>query len=331
MRGRLRAERGQTSVEYLGVIVVVAVIVAGLVTAAPGVSGLIGSGLRRAVCLIVRSDSCPDAAGKGTQLQAAHEPKQHGSGGPVGFVKARAGDVANAAKATGGFIGDVGVGAYDSVKGTLTLGWELSPTRAAIDPDGFSRDARAFGKATWYGITHPAVLGKALIDWNDLRGGHPGKAVGQWLPDIAIALFTGGLGTAAEGGAEAARDLSRVEKAAASARDLSRVEKAGEAARAAEREASVAEAGLPFHDAELEGRVKQTLDDIEAGVTRYPQDGTVFQNREGLLPKEGPGYYTEYTVENPAYTNRGVERLVVGATGDVYYTPDHYGTFVRIR
>jgi ribonuclease T1 len=99
---------------------------------------------------------------------------------------------------------------------------------------------------------------------------------------------------------------------------------------AAETEAG-AGAGLPFHDAVLEGRVTQTLDDIEAGVTRYPQDGTVFQNREGLLPKEGAGYYTEYTVENPAYTNRGVERLVVGSNGEVYYTPDHYGSFVRIR
>src|SRR5207237_10092997 len=48
-------------------------------------------------------------------------------------------------------------------------------------------------------------------------GGHPGKAVGQWLPDIALAFFTAGVGTAADGGIEAARDLSRVEKAAEAA------------------------------------------------------------------------------------------------------------------
>jgi hypothetical protein len=126
MRSRLRAERGQTSVEYLGVIVVVAVIVAGLLTASPGVSNALGSGLRRAVCLIVGHDSCPDAA--------VPKPKRHGSGGPLGFVKARAGDVADAAKATGGFVGDVGVGAYDRVKGTLPLPLWKRVLKAAAAP-----------------------------------------------------------------------------------------------------------------------------------------------------------------------------------------------------
>lgn len=96
-------------------------------------------------------------------------------------------------------------------------------------------------------------------------------------------------------------------------------------------ETEAAAGGLPFHDAALEARVTSTIDDIEAGVTRYSQDGTVFRNSEGLLPKEGAGYYTEYTVENSAYANRGVERIVVGANGEMYYTPDHYGSFVRIR
>ena len=177
---------------------------------------VVGAGLRRAVCLIARTDACPSAAAKATRL--GPKPKGHHSGGPWRFLAGRAGDIADGATATAGFVGDAGVGAYDSVKGTLTLGWELSPTRATIDPDGFSRDARAFGEATWFGITHPAELGKALIDWKDLTGGHPGKALGQWLPDIALALLTGGLGTAADGGTEAARDLSRVEKAAEAAR-----------------------------------------------------------------------------------------------------------------
>lgn len=55
------------------------------------------------------------------------------------------------------------------------------------------------------------------------------------------------------------------------------------------------------------------------------------RNREGLLPTAGPDYYSEHTVENPAYTNRGVERLVIGANGEVYHTPGHYGSFVKIR
>src|SRR5438552_4059522 len=218
MRSRRRAERGQTSVEYLGVIVVVAVIVAGLVAAGPGLGNVVGAGLRRAVCLISRNGSCPGAPGGATTVGSGHKPKDHGGGGVWGFLKDRAGDVGDAAKATGGFVGDVGVGAYDSVKGTVTLGFELSPARAAFDPEGFIRDGRNFVKGTWFGVTHPAELGKALIDWKDLTDGHPGKAVGQWLPDIALALLTGGLGTAADGSTEAARDLSRVEKAAEAAR-----------------------------------------------------------------------------------------------------------------
>ena len=223
MRSRLRAERGQTSVEYLGMIVVVAVILAGLIATTPGVGDLIGSGLRRAICLIAGSDPCPDPTGKGTRLAPVPKPKSRNDGGVWGFLKSRAGDVADAAKTTGGFVGDVGVGAYDSVKGTLTLGYELSPARAAVDPEGFLRDGRSFAKGTWFGLTHPAELGKALIDWKDLTGGHPGKAVGQWLPDIALALLTGGLGTAADGSTEAARDLSRVEKAADAARAAERI------------------------------------------------------------------------------------------------------------
>lgn len=100
---------------------------------------------------------------------------------------------------------------------------------------------------------------------------------------------------------------------------------------AAETEAGVAEAGLPFHDAALESRVTSTLEDIENGVTRYRQDGTFFQNREGLLPKEGSGYYRKFTVDNPGVSGRGAERIVVGADGATYYTPDHYRSFVRIR
>src|SRR5207247_4366090 len=100
-----RSERGQTSVEYLGVVVVVAVIVAGLVSAAPGVSDAIGSGLRRAVCLIARNDSCPDAGAKATRVAPTTKPKHH-RGGPWRFVTDRAGDIAEGATAPARFVGD---------------------------------------------------------------------------------------------------------------------------------------------------------------------------------------------------------------------------------
>jgi hypothetical protein len=317
MSGRLRGERGQTSVEYLGVIVVVAVILAGLVAATPGVSSLVGTGLRRAVCLIARSDSCPDAAAKTTASRPAAKPKAHGDGGVWGFLKDRAGDVGGAAKTTGGFLGDVGVGAYDSVKNTLVTGFELSPTRAAIDPDGFFRDAREFGEGTWYGITHPKELGKALIDWPDLTGGHPGKAIGQWLPDIALALLTGGLGSAADGSAEAARGLSRAEKAADSARDLSRAEKAAEAARVAGRAANFStRSGEAVFWSGLGGEGERVAAEYasKAGGTTLEQ----LQAARGIkLPKfkfEDPASVKAWTDASRAFAEgaRGEVRVVLG-------------------
>ncbi|MDI3405292.1 ribonuclease [Streptomyces cavernicola] len=72
-----------------------------------------------------------------------------------------------------------------------------------------------------------------------------------------------------------------------------------------------------------------TLDLIEAGGPYpYPQDGTVFQNREGLLPSQDSGYYHEYTVETPGSDDRGARRIVTGeADQEDYYTADHYESF----
>jgi len=66
------------------------------------------------------------------------------------------------------------------------------------------------------------------------------------------------------------------------------------------------------------------------GPFPHEQDGAVFQNREGLLPDEDPGYYHEYTVETRGSDDRGARRLVTGAEREVYYTADHYASFVRV-
>lgn len=70
---------------------------------------------------------------------------------------------------------------------------------------------------------------------------------------------------------------------------------------------------------------------LDAGQpSPYSQDGTTFQNREGLLPDEPLGYYREYTVETPGSADRGARRLVIGASGEIYYTNDHYASFDQI-
>jgi len=58
--------------------------------------------------------------------------------------------------------------------------------------------------------------------------------------------------------------------------------------------------------------------------------GTVFYNRERLLPAKPSGYYREYTVITPGESDRGAQRIVAGAGGELYYTADHYASFVRV-
>lgn len=69
------------------------------------------------------------------------------------------------------------------------------------------------------------------------------------------------------------------------------------------------------------------------GPFPYRQDGTVFQNREGLLPGKPRGYYREYTVPTPGARDRGARRIVTGGNppSDYYYTNDHYRSFRRIE
>jgi ribonuclease T1 len=65
----------------------------------------------------------------------------------------------------------------------------------------------------------------------------------------------------------------------------------------------------------------------QGGPYPYPQDGQVFQNREGILPDCADGYYREYTVKTPGSDDRGARRFVVGNGGEYFYTEDHYETF----
>ena len=71
------------------------------------------------------------------------------------------------------------------------------------------------------------------------------------------------------------------------------------------------------------------------GPFPYEKDGTVFRNRERLLPAEARGFYREYTVKTPGLKHRGARRIVCGGLEptkplNCYYTADHYTSFRRI-
>ncbi|MCW8807210.1 MAG: ribonuclease [Rhodanobacter sp.] len=69
------------------------------------------------------------------------------------------------------------------------------------------------------------------------------------------------------------------------------------------------------------------------GPFSHRQDGMVFGNYEGLLPKQPRGYYHEYTVETPGAGTRGARRIITGGTPPQvwYYTDDHYRSFRRFE
>ena len=90
--------------------------------------------------------------------------------------------------------------------------------------------------------------------------------------------------------------------------------------------ASVAYTGLPPQGQEVMEQIRQ------GGPFRYEKDGTVFGNRERLLPGQRRGYYREYTVPTPGLRHRGARRIVCGgqqprSPDACYYTEDHYSSF----
>ncbi len=90
---------------------------------------------------------------------------------------------------------------------------------------------------------------------------------------------------------------------------------------------------------DLDGRIayqgdidlNPTLDRIQRGEKdSHDNDGAVFSNREGRLPKKNQGYYHEYVVRTPGISHAGPQRIIMGSSGEIYYTPDHYESFLRL-
>jgi ribonuclease T1 len=89
------------------------------------------------------------------------------------------------------------------------------------------------------------------------------------------------------------------------------------------------------HVTELPRHGRETYELIRlGGPFPYDKDGTVFGNRERLLPIEKRGYYREYTVKTPGSSDRGARRIVCGGPPRTphacFFTVDHYASFRQI-
>ena len=92
---------------------------------------------------------------------------------------------------------------------------------------------------------------------------------------------------------------------------------------------TVSLAELPREGRTTYGRI------LQGGPFSSDKDGTVFGNRERILPRQARGYYREYTVRTPGAKNRGAGRRVcVGlqprGPDACFYTVDHYNSFQQI-
>lgn len=101
------------------------------------------------------------------------------------------------------------------------------------------------------------------------------------------------------------------------------------------RDGPSAAAAATVQVAELPRQARETYELIrQGGPFPYDKDGTVFGNRERLLPTEKRGYYREYTVKTPGSRDRGARRIVCGGPPRTphacWYTADHYASFRKI-
>ena len=58
--------------------------------------------------------------------------------------------------------------------------------------------------------------------------------------------------------------------------------------------------------------------------------GSYFGNYEGLLPSKDGRIYTECDIDTLGKTSRGAKRIVFSNDGLIYYTEDHYESFILL-
>jgi RHS repeat-associated protein len=212
----------------------------------------------------------------------------------------------------------VGAGAADTVVGVYTM------VRHPV------RTAEGIAHAVW----HPVETGRAV--WGVIET--TAQAVAQGDPEtIGRVLFEAGVAVASGGVASGVGKIDKLTDAARIA------DKAGDAAKSAARGGGRAttrfidDVTVTSHG-RVVGRgtvdVGPTIEAIESGRLA-PRN--IFQNRPlpgrttPELPVRPPGYYQEFVHPTPGVWGVGPQRIVRGQGGELYYTPDHYQTFIPLN
>lgn len=78
--------------------------------------------------------------------------------------------------------------------------------------------------------------------------------------------------------------------------------------------------------------LKPTLDRIKDGIRNpHRNDGAIFRNFSNHLPRKSRNYYREYVVPTEGVRGPGPQRLIIGEEGEIYYTFDHYESFIKVE
>lgn len=163
-----------------------------------------------------------------------------------------------------------------------------------------------------------------------------GAAIGQTAFDACTVLCTAGAGVAVKGSqlAKISVDVSNTANRTAEIARVAEVLRSTAAMKASRSVGVVTRASLPT-------KVQASLGELErSGWIRYWQDqanGRVWRNDYAQLPTSVT--YTEWDIYRvSSAADRGLERIVKGSNGSLYYTNNHYGkvnngqpAFVKIQ
>ena len=93
----------------------------------------------------------------------------------------------------------------------------------------------------------------------------------------------------------------------------------------------IVDRGTVIYEGEFD--LNPTLRRIRSGrKLPHRNDGSIFGNREKLLPKQRDRqFYREFVVKKTGLPFPGPQRMIVGKQGEVYFTGDHYASFLKVN
>ncbi len=185
------AESGQTSGEYLGVLLIVAALIGVLVVSAPGIGDSVSSSIRSAICMIagVACDGPDTIAGGPEEAQptAEEEDDDDGDGG----ILDRLGPVGDALEQGGQLVGGFGAQLWDEAKGLGETGawaWRTITSAEQRRENGEVWDAI---KADPLGAAGSVLSGIWEPIQEEIDAGRPAAAVGRGTATVLSTIFGG--------------------------------------------------------------------------------------------------------------------------------------------